>query len=101
MWRGDARRMAQRSNGDTPTRVGRLTTGLGWFSLGLGAAQLVAPGQVNRAIGVQDDATSRLWQRAVGVQELGAAAGIFAQRRPVEVLWARTGADVVHLTMLA
>ena len=38
----------------------RLATGLGWFSIGLGAAQLVAPAWVCRLIGVRptDDAVS-------------------------------------------
>src|SRR5436305_12922819 len=78
-----------------------LTTGLGWFSLGLGTTQLVAPGRVNRAIGVRDDASSRWWQRFVALQELSTAAGILSRRRPTSWLWARTSADVLHLTMLA
>jgi uncharacterized membrane protein len=78
-----------------------LTTGLGYYSLGLGAALLAAPGRLNHLIGVRDDPRSRLWTRFVGVQELSAAAGILAQRRPVEWLWGRTAADVLHLTMLA
>jgi hypothetical protein len=81
-------------------RAPKLTTGLGYFSLGLGAAQLLAPGRVNRLIGVHDDAESRFWQRLVGAQELSAAAGILTQRRPLEWLWGRTAADVLHLTML-
>ncbi|MEA2356862.1 MAG: hypothetical protein QOI62_122 [Solirubrobacteraceae bacterium] len=90
--------MAPRDHsGDAAT----LATELGWFSLGLGTAQLLAPGRVNRAIGVRDDPRSRFWQRVVGVQELTAAAGILGRRRPVEWLWARTAGDVVHLAMLA
>lgn len=79
----------------------KLATGLGYFSLGLGAAQLVSPSGVNRLIGVGDDAHSRFWQRVVAAQELSAAAGILGQRRPVQWLWGRSAADVVHLTMLA
>jgi hypothetical protein len=77
-----------------------LTTGLGWFSLGLGTTQLVAPGRLNRAIGIRNDASSRFWQRFVALQELSAAAGILSRRRPTGWLWARTSADVLHLTML-
>ena len=33
----------------------RLATGLGWFSFGLGVAQVVAPGAVCRLIGVNDN----------------------------------------------
>jgi uncharacterized membrane protein len=74
---------------------------LGWFSLALGIPQLVAPGRLNRLIGVRDDAESRLWQRVVGVRELPAAAGILPQRRPTEFLWARVAGDVMDLTLLA
>lgn len=41
----------------------RLVDGLGWFSLGLGSAQLVAPGVMNRLVGADDDAVSRAVQR--------------------------------------
>jgi uncharacterized membrane protein len=87
-----------------PTGAGgapKLTTGLGWFSLGLGTVQLVAPSRVNWLIGVKDDPRTRFWQRVVGVQELSAGAGILGQPRPVEWLWGRTAGDVMHLTMLA
>jgi uncharacterized membrane protein len=88
----------------TPTAghngAGKLADGLGWFSLGLGTAQLLAPGEVNRMIGVHDDPRTRFWQRVVGLQELSAAAGILGVRRVREWLWGRTAGDVVHLTML-
>jgi hypothetical protein len=77
-----------------------LTTGLGWFSIGLGTTQLLAPGRVNRLIGVRDDPKSRLAQRFVALQELTAGAAILTRGRPVEWLWGRTAGDVLHLTML-
>jgi uncharacterized membrane protein len=78
----------------------RLAEFLGWFSLGLGVPQLLAPGLVNRLIGVRDDGRSRLWQRVVGMRELLAAAGIFSQRRPVPWLWSRVAGDVKDLALL-
>jgi uncharacterized membrane protein len=86
------------ANGDGAAR--KLADGLGWFSLGLGTTQLLAPGEVNRLIGIRDDAHTRFWQRVVGIQELSAAAGILGVRRMREWLWGRTAGDVVHLTML-
>src|SRR4051794_38629570 len=74
---------------------------LGWFSLGLGTPQLLAPGNVNRLIGVRDDPASRLWQRIVGARELAAAAGILPQRRPTEFLWGRVAGDAMDLALLA
>jgi hypothetical protein len=90
--------MAPRVNDGTGSR---LQTGLGWFSLGLGTAQLLAPGVVNRAIGLRDDGRSRLGQRLVGAQELAAAAGILGPGPTTPWLWARTSGDVLHITMLA
>jgi len=80
--------------------VQQLASGLGWFSLGLGATQMVAPGLVNRMIGVRDDAQSRFWQRFVAVQELSAAGGILGRLSPENWLRGRTAADVVHIGMV-
>ncbi|MEA2441567.1 MAG: hypothetical protein QOH76_2991 [Thermoleophilaceae bacterium] len=73
---------------------------LGVFSGALGVPQLVAPGKMNELIGVKDDARSRMTQRAVGVQELSACAGILSRPRPVGWLWARVAGDVSHLALL-
>ena len=43
-----------------------MAKGLGIFSFALGIPQTLAPGRVNRLIGVKDDARSRLIMRAVG-----------------------------------
>jgi len=78
----------------------KLTRFLGWFSLALGAQQLLMPGQVNRLIGVHDDERSRLAQRIVGAQELAAFAGIMSKRRPTAWLWSRVAGDVSHMALL-
>lgn len=78
----------------------RATRFLGWFSLGLGAQQLVAPGMVNRLIGVENDTASRRWQRIVGVQELSAATGLLSGAWTAPYLWSRVAADVFHLGLL-
>ncbi len=44
----------------------QLVDGLGLFSLGLGAAQLLAPGAMNRLVRVNDHATSRAVMRWLG-----------------------------------
>jgi uncharacterized membrane protein len=80
----------------------RLARFLSAFSLGLGTAQLTAPGRVNRIAGIRDDATTRLWQRLVGARELVAFAAIEAERpRPQRALWMRVAGDAKDLALLA
>jgi uncharacterized membrane protein len=83
-----------------PSPESDLTRFLGWFSLGVGVPQTMAPGRVNRLIGVRDDSGSRTWQRLVGVRELLAAAGIFSRPRPIVWLWARVAGDIEDLALL-
>jgi hypothetical protein len=89
------------SSGPGDGRDERIAAGLAWFSLGLGAAQLTAPGALNRLAGIRDDAAARLAQRLVGVRELGAFAAILAGRpRPALPLWSRVGGDLMDLALL-
>src|SRR5215210_5941721 len=83
-----------------PSPERQITRFLAWFSLGLGVPQTLAPGRVNRLIGVPDDAQNRVWQRVVGVRELAAAAGIFSRPRPARWLWARVAGDIKDLALL-
>ncbi|HEX6601059.1 MAG TPA: hypothetical protein VF030_00320 [Solirubrobacterales bacterium] len=79
----------------------RVAEGLGWFSLGLGVAQLLAPGALNRLAGIRDDAPARRAQRIVGIREVGAFAAIMADRpRPALPLWSRVGGDLMDLALL-
>lgn len=84
------------------TKTRRLVDGLGLFSLGLGTAQLVAPGAMNRAIGADDDAKTRALQRWLGgAREVVAGAGIESRRKPAIWLWVRVAGDMVDLSMLS
>jgi len=75
--------------------------GLGVFSFALGLPQVLAPGRVNRMIGVRDDAASRRWMRVVGIREIAAGAGIFSERKPSEWIWGRVAGDTMDLALLA
>lgn len=77
-----------------------MAKGLGIFSLALGIPQTLAPGRVNRLIGVKDNARTRLIMRAVGVRELVAGVGIFTDRRPAGWIWARVAGDTMDLALL-
>jgi uncharacterized membrane protein len=78
----------------------RMANGLGWFSLCLGVAQVVAPGRVTRLIGLRDGSGRRAVMRAVGVREIASGVGILARRRPAGWLWARVAGDAVDLGLL-
>lgn len=80
----------------------RLVEGLGLFSLGLGSAQLVAPGAMNRLVGAHDDAKTRAMQRWLGgLREVALGVGIESHRRPALWLWTRVAGDVMDLSALA
>jgi uncharacterized membrane protein len=83
--------------GGQPERVAR---GLGWFSLGLGVAQIVAPRRLARLLGVVDDDDTRTVLRAVGLREIVTGVGILTQRRPAGWLLARAGGDAMDLALL-
>ena len=90
--------------GDSPLPVdpGQLATGLGWFSIGLGVAQLFAPRQVAQLIGVSDDDQTQTLMRALGVRELVSGLGILTQPADARANWvkARVGGDVMDLALL-
>lgn len=79
----------------------RLANGLGWFSIGLGVAEVIAPGMVANVIGVRNNVKSRTLLRFYGLRELAAGVGILTQYRPAGWLWARVGGDAVDLWSLA
>jgi uncharacterized membrane protein len=78
----------------------RLATALGWFSIGLGLAEVVAPGSVARLVGVRDDDRNRWALRALGVREVVNGVGILSQPRSAGWLWARVGGDLMDLAYL-
>lgn len=77
-----------------------LATALGWFSIGLGAAQLLAPEKVARLVGASAEAKDVNVMRAVGARELMAGIGILATDRRAEWLWARVAGDTMDLAIL-
>lgn len=78
-----------------------LADGLGWFSIGLGLAELASPKSVAQLIGVPDDDTSRGVLRAYGAREIATGIGILSARRHPGWFWARVAGDVLDLATLA
>jgi hypothetical protein len=76
----------------------QLARGLGWFSIGLGFAELVAPGRISNRLGLQGDQGK---VRAFGLREVISGAAILASRgRAPHGLWARVVGDVMDLGLL-
>jgi hypothetical protein len=75
-----------------------LTRGIAFFSVGLGLAELLAPRQLARLIGVDEDNENLL--RALGLRELGSGVGIM-QGNAGAFLWSRVGGDAIDLGLLA
>jgi len=77
-----------------------MSKALGWFSLGLGLTQLVAPRQVANAIGLPGDENEQAVMRLVGLREIVSGVGILAQAEPTPWLWSRVGGDAMDLALL-
>jgi uncharacterized membrane protein len=82
------------------TRGRQLAKGLGWLSIGLGVAELLAPGTVAHSIGLRDDRRTRRAVMAMGLRELAVGVGLLAARRRAPWLWARVGGDVLDMALL-
>ena len=77
----------------------QLALGLGWFSIGLGLAELLAPRALAHAIGMPNASPSVL--RAFGAREIGAGLAILSEPDRATWLWSRVGGDAVDLSYLA
>ncbi len=75
----------------------KLARGLGWFSIGLGLASLLAPRRVGKAIGVGEHSTLL---RLIGMREIASGVGILTQRNASGWLWSRVGGDLMDLALL-
>ncbi len=83
-------------NGETTEQ---LALGLGWFSIGLGLAELLAPRSVAQLIGMPNANTAVL--RAFGVREIGAGLAILSEPDRPAWLWSRVAGNAVDLSYLA
>ncbi|MFC7476500.1 cyclase dehydrase [Dankookia sp. GCM10030260] len=79
------------------TTIG-LAQGLGWFSLGLGMAQLLAPHAVSRSLGLRGQ--ERL-VASYGAREIVTGIGILASRDPTPWIWGRVAGDALDIGTLA
>lgn len=75
-----------------------LTRFLGWFSVGLGMAELLAPRQVGRPVGLEDrDGLLR----GYGLREIATGIGILASENPAPWMWGRVAGDALDVATVA
>jgi uncharacterized membrane protein len=94
----DIERRAVPRNRRAPLAPEQLARGLGWLSLGLGVAELLAPRTVARLTGVPiPSALMRLY----GAREIACGIGLLTQEQPVPWMQARVAGDAVDLATVA
>jgi len=85
-------------NGSNRTMNAHLAQGLGWFSLGLGLAEVLAPRAVAKIAGLDTKHTGLI--RMFGLREMASGVGIFMQQKPAEALWSRVAGDALDIACL-
>jgi uncharacterized membrane protein len=78
----------------------RMAASLGWFSVGLGMAELVAPRSVARWIGADPTPRMTTTLRAFGAREVAAGLAILGRANPTAGVWSRVAGDAVDLGVL-
>jgi uncharacterized membrane protein len=94
------RRFTDQSSQSSENSTERRARGLGWFSIGLGLAQIGAPRSVARLIGIRDDDETRNTMFAIGLREITSGVGILSSSRPTGWVWSRVGGDLMDLALL-
>jgi len=78
----------------------RIARAMGVFSLGLGLAQVTAPGRMARLIGLENTEGPRKAMRARGVGEITQGLGILSRPRPSGWMSSRVAGDAMDLALL-
>lgn len=92
-------RLNERSQPGLPSSSAkRLAKGLGWFSVGLGLTELLAPQAIAKISGVSNRHTGLI--RLYGLREIASGVTIFAQKNPAAGMWSRVAGDMLDLASL-
>ncbi len=81
-------------------RADKLAEGLGWFSIGLGTAQILAPRVMSRLVGVEDADGNKGLMRFLGVREIAAGVGLLMDPKPTGFAVSRVAGDTMDLALL-
>lgn len=91
-------------NADAPPRrrtdrtADAVASGLGWFSIGLGVVELLAPRALARCLGSSEGTGI---SRAYGLREIATGIGILRSEDPRPWLWGRVAGDLLDLGTLS
>ena len=89
-----------RQGGNGTSRPRAAARGLGWFSIGLGLAEVAMPRRMARIMGVDDGDAHRNLLLVYGLREIATGLAILTNERATAPVWARVGGDVLDLAFL-
>ena len=75
----------------------RLARALGWFSVALGVAEVVAPRKLSRAIGLNGNENLL---RVMGLREIASGVGLLTRQQRAGWMWSRVAGDAMDLAVL-
>lgn len=75
-----------------------MAKGVGWFSIALGLAEVVAPDKIAGELGLDD---KKNLVRLYGFREITKGVGILSNRKPAGWVWGRVAGDALDLATLA
>ena len=85
---------------DRGTGGEKLANFLGVFSIGLGLAQVLAPGGMSKLVGIDDDDRNRTVMRLMGMREISHGLAILPNQQPEKAVWSRVAGDALDLALL-
>src|SRR4051812_42662061 len=89
----------RKSNGNGHQNApSRMAKGLGWFSLGLGLAELLAPRGIAKIAGLPGKHTGAI--RLFGLREIASGVSIFMQPQSSAAVWSRVAGDGLDIACL-
>ena len=95
-WARGQERLPERRR-DPGRETDSFTRALGFFSIGLGLAELATPRRVSRWAGAEE---RTLLVRALGMREIASGMGILLGRRPRSWVWSRVAGDLMDMALL-
>ena len=91
----------QLADSDRGTGGESLADFLGYFSIGLGLAEVLAPQLISRAIGIKHpDERNRATVRLMGLREIGHGLSILSSQHPEKAVWSRVAGAALDLALL-